>query len=158
MIHDTYVADRCSEIDATIQYAANKSANDPDLGGHLAGYISVIITGVVEDSIEHFVVQRASKAQDPHLLEYVKRSIAQQFRNPQSRAISDLLERFSADYRSAYQSGVSQQAKEALGSLVTNRISLTHQGTLQSNLTINDVQNYFSEVKAILEKVEQILL
>lgn len=158
MIQSVYVANRCSEIDKTIQYAANKSANDPDLGAHLAGYISVLISGVVEDCIEHYVVERARKTNDSHVIEFVKDSIGRQFRNPRSEDIAQVLKRFGDDYSRSYQRSVSQQAKEALGSVVSNRFSLAHEGTSRSNFTVNDVQNYFSHIVSLLEEVEKILL
>ena len=158
MIQNTYVVTRCSEIDNTIRYAANKSANDADLGAHLADYISVLISGVVEDCIEHYVVERARKTHDAHVIEYVQTTIGQQFRNPRSEDIAEVLKRFGTDYRESYQKAVSQQAKEALRSVVNNRLSLAHVGTSQSNFTLNDVQNYFSQIVSLLEEVEKILL
>ena len=158
MIQSVYVANRCSEIDNTIQYAANKSANDPDLGAHLAGYISVLISGVVEDCIEHYVVERARKTNDTHVIEFVQTSIDQQFRNPKSDAIATVLKRFGTDYSQSYQKAVTQQAKEALSSVVNNRLSLAHQGTSRSNFTVNDVRGYFSQIVVLLEEVETILM
>ena len=52
-VQDAYIARRCSEIDQLIQYAVIKSANDQELGAHLADYISVLINGVVEVTIEY---------------------------------------------------------------------------------------------------------
>ena len=158
MIQNTYVATRCSAIDNTILYAANKSANDPDLGAHLSDYISVLISGVVEDCIEHYVVERARKTHDTHVIEYIQTTIGQQFRNPRSQEIAEVLKKFGTDYRDSYQKAVSQQAKEALSSVVNNRLSLAHLGTSQSNFTVNDIRNYFSQIVRLLEEVEKILL
>ena len=157
MIQSVYVATRCSEIDQTIQYAATKSANDPDLGAHLAGYISVLISGVVEDCIEHYVVERARKTNDSHVIEFIKDSIGRQFRNPRSDDIAAVLRRFGDDYRQSYQKSVSEQAKAALSSVVNNRLSLAHEGTSRSNFTVNDVRAYFSQIVSLLEEVEKIL-
>ena len=77
---DAYVADRCSEIEENLRYAAEKSSADAELGAYLAAYISVLISGVVEDCIEYLVVQRARMARDPHLHDFVRSAIAQQFR------------------------------------------------------------------------------
>ena len=158
MLQDTYVASRCSGIEDRIQYAAGKSEADPDLGAYLADYISVLISGVVEDCVEHLVVQRASKAEDPHLEAFVKSSIDRQFRNPRSQDIADVLGRFGIDYRNSYQEAVSLEAREALGSIVSNRFSLAHVGMPQSHFTVNEVSRYFELVVGILEVVERILL
>ena len=158
MPQDTYVADRCSGIEDRLHYAAGKSFEDPDLGAYLADYISVLISGVVEDCVEHLVVQRASKANDPYLEAFVESSIDRQFRNPRSRDIADVLGRFSDDYRKSYEDAVSMEAREALGSIVANRLSLAHVGMPQSHFTINDVRRYFELIVEILDVVERILL
>ena len=122
MPRDAYVAARCSEIDEILLYAADKGDTDPELGAHMAGYVSVLISGVVEDCIEHLVVQRARKVNDPQLQEFVRSSIAQQFRNPRSEDIANVIGRFSKDYQSSYQLSVGQEAREALGGVVKSAV------------------------------------
>ena len=158
MPQDTYVSLRCSGIEERLQYAAGKSAVDPELGAYLADYISVLISGVVEDCIEHLVVIRASKTNDLHLQEFVKYSIGLQFRNPRSSDIANVLARFGEDYKIEYDISVSLEAREALGSIVSNRLSLAHIGEAQSRFTINDVRRYFTLIVEILDVVERILL
>ena len=155
---DYYVSGRCLGIEERLRYAARKSDADSELGAYLADYISVLISGVVEDCIEHLVVQRASKANDPHLQEFVRSSIDLQFRNPRSRDISNVLARFGDDYRQRYQEKVSREAREALGSIVSNRIALAHVGEAQSYFTVNELRRYFQLIVGILEVVEDILL
>ena len=158
MPQDTYVIGRCSEIEEILQYAAEKAKDDARLGGHLAGYISVLISGVVEDCIEHLVVQRARISGDVQLQEFVRSSIDQQFRNPRSQDIENLLKRFSDDYRSSYNDSVKAENRQALGAIVGNRLSLAHKGHLQSSFTVSEVSLYFKRVVEILEVVEDILL
>ncbi len=158
MVQNEYVTRRCSEIEEMLRYASEKSRNDADLGGHLAGYISVLISGVVEDCIEHLVIERARISNDSELQEFVKSSIARQFRNPKSEDIANLLSGFSGTYRSLYNNSVEQESKEALGSIITNRMALAHRGEPQSNFTIGDVHRYFDLIVKILEVVESILL
>jgi hypothetical protein len=155
MFQDAYVSGRCSEIERRLQYATDKSSTDPELGAHLAGYISVLISGVIEDCIEYLVVKRARTVNDSQLEEFVRSSIAQQFRNPKSEDIANVLGRFSQSYRGLYQRSVS---REALGSIVGNRMSLAHHGAPQSSFTVNDVRRYFALIVQILEIVEDILL
>ena len=158
MPQDDYVVRRCAEIKEMLQYAAEKTGNDAELGGHLAGYISVLISGVVEDCIEHLVIQRAGMSGDDQLQEFVRSSIDQQFRNPRSEDIENLLRRFGGTYQNSYASLVKPENRQALGDIVRNRMSLAHKGFLQSNFTVNEVSMYFERVVEILEAVEGILL
>ncbi len=158
MPQDAYVAGRCSEIECQLRYAAGKSSADPELGAYLAGYVSILISGVVENCIEHMVVQRARRVNDTQLQEFVRSSIARQFRNPRSQDIANMLAMFSHAYRSEYQSAVSFESREALGSVMANRISLAHQGSWQQPSTVSEVKEYFSSIIPILDTVERILL
>lgn len=158
MPEDTYVADRCAEIIVRLQYASTKSEEDPNLGAYLAEYICVLISGVVEDCIEHIVAQRASRANDPDLKSFVESSIDLQFRNPKSSDIANVLARFNTNFKTQYKETVSHEARSALGSIVANRMALAHRGTRESVVTVNDVRLYFEQIVEILETVEQILL
>ena len=158
MLQDSYVLERCSEIQDALRYAADKSKGDDDLGAHLADYISVLISGVVEDCVEHLVVQRAHRTNDAELQSFVRSAIDRQFRNPRSDDIAEVLNRFSSAYRNSYMVAVSGEARDALGSIVSNRVSLAHRGQSQSNLNVNDVSRYFGLIVEILEVVEHILL
>ena len=158
MPRDAYIAGRCSDIEDTLQYASDTSDDDSRLGALLAAYASVLISGVVEDCVEHMVIERARRTGDQYLQNFVKRAIDQQFRNPRSSDIANLLKRFGDGYATNFQDNVKQEAREALDSIVNNRLSLAHQGELRTHLTVGDVQRYFTLVVGLLESVEDILL
>ena len=155
---DTYVAERCSEIEDVLQYAAGKSSEDAELGAHMADYISVLISGVVEDCIEHLVIQRARMSNDLQLQGFVHFSIGRLFRNPQSSDIAEILRQFSSDYRISYQNSINDEDRDALNGIIKNRMSLAHEGSSQSHFTINEVRRYFGRIVRILEVVEGILI
>ena len=155
---DPYVAQRCAEIDLNLIDAVTWSATDAKLGAFLAGYVTILISGVVEDCIEHLVKQRAAKSQDPELTEFVSRLVGGSFSNPRSDYIARLLGRFSSAYEEQYQDSVPLSSREALGSVMANRLSLAHTGTWKQPTTIADVQSYFSRIVPILSVVEDILL
>ena len=158
MPENTYVADRCSEITDRLQYASVKSEADSNLGAYLAEYICVLIAGVVEDCVEHLVIERARKANDTEVLSFVESSIKLQFRNPRPSVISGVLAKFNSNFKSRFSESVSVEALDALDSIVSNRMSLAHRGTPKSVVTVNDVSRYFEQIVEILDAVEQILL
>ena len=155
---DPYVAQRCAEIDLSLIDAVTWSATDAKLGAYLAGYVTILISGVVEDCIEYLVKQRAVRSQDPELTEFVSRLVGGSFSNPRSESISSLLGRFSSAYEQQYQDSVALSSREALGSIMANRLSLAHVGTWKQQTTVADVQSYFSRIVPILSVVEDILL
>ena len=155
---DPYVAQRCAEIESNLVDAVNWSAADAKLGAYLAGYVTILISGVVEDCIEYLVKQRASRSNDPELIDFVSNLLGGSFRNPRSDHIASLLRRFSLGYEQRYHASVSVSSREALGSIIANRLSLAHTGTWRQHTTIADVQGYFGRIVPILAVVEEILL
>ncbi len=155
---DPYIADRCTEIESVLNEAETWSAVDPKLGAYLAGYITVLISGVVEDCIEYVIKERAKRANDPELLGFVSKLLEQRFRNPRSEEIAGLLSMFSSQYQEEYRTSIPRNAPDALGSIIANRMSLAHTGTWKQQTTVSDVRNYFLRITPILAVVEHILL
>lgn len=158
MPHTGYIVERCAEIEEMLDFAVSRSNNDPLLGAHLAAYISVLISGVVEDCIEFLVVERSQLTGDLELTEFVRNSIDRTFRNPNSGALRDLLATFSQEYKSSYEGHVGTDSREALGSIIRNRLSLAHSGRSQQDFTLTDVKAYFERVVLIIGVIEDILL
>ena len=153
-----YIVSRCTEIEDMLDYAISQTQDNPRLGGHLAAHISVLVSGVVEDCIEYLVTERARQGNDPELAEFVRTSIDCQFRNPNSRAVAEMIGTFSVNYRDRYQSAVPTDSREALGSIMSNRLSLAHSGRSQNDFTLSEVKQYFELIVPIIEVVESILL
>lgn len=158
-LHDPHVIDRCAEIEGLLTEAAVWASQDAKLGAHLAAYITVLITGLLEDCIEYLVVQRVGKTQDSEVQNYVKAVIKERFRNPDWGAISGLLGQFSDNYKHEFGSKIRHDGSEAdaLNSIVTNKNSLAHIGTANLQVTVGNVDDYFRRIIPILEVVEQIL-
>jgi len=154
---DSYVVSKCAEIEALLDEAVGWSKDDDKLGAHLASYITVLISGMVEDCIEFLVKQRAGKGGDFEVQELVGKLVDRQFRNPSHQQIRDMMRWFSEEYARSYHEKVPSDAPDALGSIVANRISLAHTGTWKQQMTIGDVRNYFTRIMPILIAVEEVL-
>lgn len=156
---DAYVADRCNEVQGLLEDATRWASIDEQLGAHLAAYISVLLTGVVEDCVEHMVAQRTERTNDSHLHHYVCLVLSQRFRNPNHGAISGLLKEFSDEYQRLFKERIPHDGKqaEALQAIVDNKNSLAHLGTRKLQLTVGDVRDYYGRILPILEALELIL-
>jgi hypothetical protein len=155
----SYIVGRFNDIDRLIVDVTKWSANDPELAAHLAAYVSVLVVGILEDCIENLVATRANKANDPEIFNYIIKIIGQRFRNPDYSKISQMLLDFSPAYQSTFKSMIAPNGREAdaLQSLVDNKNSLAHTGTVKLNLTIGDVQIYYNYSMRIIQTLEQIL-
>ena len=137
--------------------AKSWSASDPRLEVYLSGYLTVLISGMVEDCVEHLVRQRVAKTNDAELADFVTSLVARSFQTPNSDRIAELMRGFSESYRERYLDLVTISSREALGSIVANRMSLAHSGTWRSHTTIGDVEQYFQRIRPVLDAVEQVL-
>lgn len=159
ILQDTYVANRCTEIEALLRDAASWASKDEKLGAHLAAYISVLTVGLLEDCIEYLVNQRTSKTNDNEVKSYVREVLHQRFRNPDYGAISGLLGEFSQEYKKAFADKIIHNGMEAtaLQGMLDNKNSLAHEGTDKLQMSIDDVDSYYHRIIPILEVLEQIL-
>lgn len=158
-LQDPYLAKRCGEIEVLLVEVENWASGNYKLGANLAAYVTVLIVGVVEDCVEHLVAQRARKTRDSEIEHYVVQSLQQGFKNPDHGKISGLLKMFSEDYQQKFKQRLPPNGKEAvaLQSVVGNKNALSHVGTLNLQLTIKEVGDYYRDIRPILEVLESIL-
>jgi hypothetical protein len=159
MPNDPYVSGRCAEIERLMADAKGWAEQDERLGAHLAAYLTVLITGMVESCIEHLVMQRVGKAQDPEVSRYVSQALEQRFRNPDWSTISGLLRQFSDDYRREFAARIppNSSGADALASIIGNKNEMSHVGSWKQQLTIGDVEGYYRRIVRVLAALEDIL-
>ena len=157
-IGNAYVSTRYEEIRSNLIDAKVWATSDPRLEAYLSGYFTVLISGMVEDCIEHLIRQRCANTNDRELTDFVSKLVDQRFRTPNSSSIADLLGMFSDSHRQQYLAEVPIPAREALGSIVANRMAVAHTGTWKSNATIGEIEQYFGRIEPVLEAVENVLL
>lgn len=154
---DPYVFQRCIEIESAVSEAKQWAVGNEKLGAYLAGYLTVVICGVVEDCVEHLIGNRAGKAQDRELQSFVRRAIHERFRNPDSDLISGTLRAFSVAYSTEFNQQTRPEDRVALDSIVANKNNLAHVGTWKQQSTITDVRDYYERIKRVLSVLDSIL-
>ena len=132
---------------------------DPSLGAHLATYINVYILGVLEESIELLLRERAHQPKDDCVANYICQDINDKFRNPRRQSIGEVLKKFNPDFSTAFYARFAQNCSEikALDSINDIKRNLAHMGAYDLKLTLQDVEGYFNRVIPILEEIESIL-
>lgn len=128
---------------------------DAEIASYLCGFLAVKICGVYEDCIEHLICQRAARATDTEVYQYVKSSIAESFRNPKFSRIIEILSKFSSAYVDALKNGIDHKSRVALDSIVDNKNAIAHGRS--SNVTLSDIKDYHSRCMPIFELLEAIL-
>ena len=154
-----YVAQRCRDLESTLRDVVNWAAEDDKLGAHLAAYTTVLMSGLVEDCIEHLITMRASDTQDPEIEQFITGAVRRTFRNPDWGAINGLLRNFSERYGRVFSEKVPHNGTiaEALQAIVDNKNSLAHTGAQKLQMTVGDVENYFERIVVLLGAIDDIL-
>lgn len=153
-IHDTRVRTEFDSIDESIKKVENHTG-DAEIASYLSSFLAVMICGVYEDCIEHLICQKAAKAQDPEVYQYVRSTIAESFRNPKFARIVEILTKFSRGYADALKNNIEDKSKVALDSIVENKNAVAH--GRPSNVTILDIKDYHNRCIPIFESLENIL-
>jgi len=155
------ISAKLADITTLLAECKSWAANQPDtsLAAHLATYIDVYLLGVLEESFESLFKERARRANDDCVANYICQDVEYRFRNPKRQSIGDLLRRFSPDFARAFHARFPDNCSEmkALDSINSAKKDLAHKGSFSLHLTLEDVEYYLSEVVPILEEVELIL-
>lgn len=157
---DPYIVNKCDNIKLLIADSLQWSSSNERLGAHLAAYITVLMVGVLEDCIEHIIIKRAHKTADIQIENYITKVIGERFRNPDYGAISGLLKEFGPEYQMQFKDKFLYNGNEAtaLDSIVSNKNSLAHMGTIKLQITLREVEGYYNRIIPILEELENILI
>lgn len=160
MPKDAYVRQRCAEIETALHDSKAWSMSDAKLGAYLAGYLTVLICGMVEDCIEHLMRIRASRTNDREIENFVAEVLRRRFGNPDHQQLVGVLSQFSDVYASVFKTKIPHNgnAASALRSIVGDKNMLAHSGVWKLQTTVSDVENYYVRIVPILEALEDILL
>lgn len=144
-----------ARLDAAIQKAQASGKGDLELESFLASYLVVLISGAYEDCVEYLLGERAAKANDPELRKYVQVTLDRSFRNPTFKRVKEILGDFSSSYAEEFEKSVHGRAREAMNSIVNNRLSVSH--GKPCTVTLGDVQGYHESAKTVFDALEGIL-
>jgi len=160
-MHNAEISTKLADVEFLIGDCKVWAANQPNssLAAHLATYINVYLLGVLEESFELLFGERARKANDDCVANYICQNIDRSFQNPKRDSIGEMLRRFSSDFSEAFYRRFSKNCPEitALHSINFTKRDLAHKGAYSLNLTLEDVESYLTRVIPILEEVESIL-
>jgi RiboL-PSP-HEPN len=160
-VKNAEICSKLSDIAILIKDSDRWAAAQPStsLAAHLATYIDVYILGVLEESIELLLRERAHQAKDNCVANYVCQDINEKFRNPRRQSIGEVLKKFNPDFSDAFYARFAPNCSEveALNSINDIKRNLAHMGAYDLKLTLQDVEEYFNRVIPILEEIESIL-
>ncbi len=144
------------QIDAAVTEIKSFTSASPAERAYLARFLVVFISGIYEESIETIINEMAQKLGKPEVSNFIEQSVRTSFRNPDIQNVKALLGKFgNSSWNNAINS-LPQDAKYALDSICSNKNALAHGNPV--TLTLNDVIEYHAKAKAVIEKIDDLLL
>jgi len=160
-MHNAEISTKLADVTSLLGDCKAWAANQPNsrLAAHLATYIDVYLLGVLEESFELLFKERARKANDDCVANFICQHVDKRFQNPKRQSIGEMLKRFSSDFSDAFYRRFPDDCSEmkALDSINSTKRDLAHKGAYSLNLTLEDVEDYLTRVIPIVEEVESIL-
>jgi hypothetical protein len=130
---------------------------DEYLRSHLAKYLTVLISGIYEDVIEHLILELAQRQNTAkELKEFIRNQVDWSFKNPKSENILKFLRRFSPDWAGQYKNSTTPSQRDSLDAIVDNKNLIAHGNS--SEITFSDIKRYYDDSKNILVFLDALIL
>ena len=155
---------RVARIDRALEDCENHLSSTESFGTPIERLLTysllVVIYAEFEQKINSIVQQRCDSIEDDSLRELVSKCIGGVSRI-QSSNIGDLLQRFGEQRKTSFRSEITanqanQRAETFYNNLITNRHDTAH--SIGSNLTFEDVKQFYQEGHAVLDFFRKALL
>lgn len=121
-----------SRYDAVVRFIADASSSGvpPAVQAHLYRFGTVLVCGYVERSVEIIMIERLTKKAQPQVLNFI-RSHFKRGQNLNTGAVSDLLNRFDADWYRKFEAFLAsnESVKVGISSCYGLRNTIAHGGT-----------------------------
>jgi hypothetical protein len=150
-----YLQLRINEVDFLFSYFDSQNMDEYQ-ESHMAKYLAVIISGIYEDIIKDcFDKYLIDKNIPKEVRDFMNVQIRYSFRNPDMSNLKKLLKSFSKTWSDKIDL-IDRKKTDALDSIVNNKNKIAHGGN--SNITYNDIKDFYVNSKGIIEEVCKILL
>lgn len=145
---------KIDSIDIAIQDIKSFSNLTSIEESYLAKFLIVFICGIFEEVIETLINEYVLRSSNPQVAQYVKARVDQQFRNPDSSKLMELLNGFDKLWSSRIR-GLPQMNRDGLDSIVNNKNLIAHGRPCA--ITLGDVYKYYNDALVVMIEVDQIL-
>lgn len=128
---------------------------DAELMSDYAKYSCVLVSGFLECAIYEILLNYIKTKASPGVIRYVESQLSR-FTSPTSEKICGLLGSFDSQWRSAIESYLVDEKKEAVNSLVGLRHKIAHGESVGT--TFFQIEKYFKEVDKLVDQIELIVV
>lgn len=127
---------------------------DDELRSSLARFACVLASGYLEEAVRFIVGGWCGGKSHPHVKAYISRQL-DWFLNPKVGKILELLSHFSATWKNELEALLTDEEKDAINSVVSNRHLIAH----GKNVGVSPVpmKSYFAACKTAVRKLDAVV-
>lgn len=135
----------------------DKLSLDKELESHIAKYLTVLVSGIYEESIETLLKECIQNGPiSPEIENFIVKQIGLMFRNPNQENIIKLLKQFSENWSSELKRKIEEINWDCLNSICANKNLIAHGHNCE--ITFADIKEYFTGSQIILVEMDSLIL
>jgi hypothetical protein len=155
-MNSKYVESKLDYIELLFNYFKAKELDD-ELTSHIAKYMTVLISGVFEESIKSILKESIQKETITNVTRsFIFKQIEITFRNPDHKNIKTLLNKFNKEWIKNLNNIIEDKNWESLNSIVNNKNNIAHGNS--SSITFEDIKTYYNDSRIIIIELDQMIL
>ena len=128
---------------------------DVEVRNLLVQSLLILICAEFERKFKDMTIKRCSSVSDESIRSYIERTTERIFRSLRLQDVSRLLAQFGPMHKERFERLRDNKADQMYSSIINNRNDVAHGGT--SNVTIEDVRQYYQEGHVVLDYFGQAL-
>jgi hypothetical protein len=143
-------------IEKCQQFLTQTGAGGSEVEAFLTNYLLILIYATFEEEIKQIIITRAAKVCDPPLESFIHSAFKVVFRSMLTSELAKLLACFGPKYSARFKSRVSgTRAETFFNNIVTDRHQVAHEGARASNITFQDLVEYYENSHRILDELSE---
>lgn len=142
-------------LDATFDRVGTIDPKAPELQSDFAKYLCVLVSGYIERAIVEIVQEHARRNGSPTLQKFLEAN-TNKIANLNPQRIIDFLGSFSKELRREIEKFLSEDQREAINTIVSNRHLIAH--GRESGISYSEVRNHYEKSQNLIVRVQEICL
>lgn len=133
-----------------VLFTRARAQTDLEVKSDYARFLVIRVSGLVEQVITEIVLAYSQSHAHPAVVSHIDWRM-NTFQNPKFERILSLADSFQPGWKSALNAVVTVEEREALGSVTRQRNNIAHGE--QSTISLAQVDQYYAQIKTLLDKV-----
>jgi len=136
-------------------YSEVSLLNEGDINkAHLSRYLCVRTSGYIESVLRHLIVNFCDGTSPQQIGNYLTNR-TKYITNLEYKKIASLLGEFSSDWRSEFESRITDEQRSSLNSVVSNRNNIAHGNS--DSITYRNMKDYYLDIKEVTRILKEII-